>query len=74
MKCNLGSLKETMKRQIVEELKARVLMTNKIQTLVNETVDRVFEGFEAELRERKQALENMGTFPSIEIKEILGEA
>ena len=52
MTYTLKNLKERMKHQIIEELKAYILMTNKMQTLVNETVDRVFKDFERELRRR----------------------
>lgn len=37
------SFKEHLSTQLIEELKAYVLMTDKLQTVVHETVDRVCE-------------------------------
>lgn len=37
------TFKTTLKTQLIEELKAHVLMTNQLQTVVNVTVDRVCE-------------------------------
>lgn len=44
------SFKTKLKTQLIEELKAHVLMTNKLQTVVNATVDRVFKEELGELR------------------------